>query len=204
MECRRSKGSAGEPSLPDSYAALPCRSVPMGNGSDGLPPPPVRDTYHRILTNLHWQNAVVDTVSADARDRNGNVQWDGIQMQGPYSWRPPSYWFSGRYVGAQGSLAEEGDNENVPPYESLQKFIPADNLWPINEYWFFHAGASTGNSGLLSTQLALNRRYGPSSSAKEFAKKAQLGLYEDTRAQFEDFAANGWATHKMYDLLDVQ
>jgi len=167
------------------------------NGSDGLPAPPVRDSYHRILTNLHWQNAVVDTVSSFAKGPNGQVLWDGIQMDGPYAWRPPSYWFSGRYAGAQGSLAEEGDNENVPPYESLQKFIPGDKLWPINEYWYFHAGATRGNNELLNTQLALNRRYGPSSSAEELAKKAQLGLYEDTRAQFEDFAANGWATHKM-------
>jgi exo-1,4-beta-D-glucosaminidase len=30
-----------------------------------------------------------------------------------------------------------------------------------------------------------------------FAKKAQLAHYEATRAQFEAFAANGWATHKM-------
>lgn len=167
------------------------------DGSDGLPPPPVRDAYHRILTNLHWQDAVVDTVSSFAKNLNGQILWDGIQMDGPYAWRPPSYWFAGRYAGAQGSLAEEGDNENVPPYESLQKFIPATKLWPINKYWYFHAGATRGNNELLNTQIALNRRYGPSSSAEEFAKKAQVGLYEDTRAQFEDFAANGWATHKM-------
>jgi exo-1,4-beta-D-glucosaminidase len=167
------------------------------DGSDGLPPPPVRDAYHRILTNLHWQDAVVDTVSSFAKDSDGQVLWDGIQMDGPYAWRPPSYWFAGRYAGAQGSLAEEGDNENVPPYESLQKFIPPDKLWPINKYWYFHAGATRGNNELLNTQIALTRRYGPSSSAEEFAKKAQVGLYEDTRAQFEDFAANGWATHKM-------
>lgn len=167
------------------------------NGSDGLPPKPVRDAYHRILNNLHWQNAVVDTVSSFARRPNGKVVWDGIQMDGPYSWRPPSYWFSGRYVGAQGSLAEEGDNENIPPYESLKKFIPADKLWPINNVWYFHAGATRGNNRLSSTLLALNKRYGPSSGAEQLSKKAQLGLYEDTRAQFEDFAANGWATHKM-------
>lgn len=167
------------------------------NGSDGLPPKPVLATYHQILSTLHWQNAVVDTVSSFARGVNGQVLWDGIHMQGPYSWRPPSYWFSGRYAAARGSCAEQGDNENILPYESLQKFIPADKLWPINKYWFFHSGANNGNNELTNTQLAVNRRYGSSSSAKEFAEKAQLALYEDTRAQFEDFAANGWANHKM-------
>ncbi|MGO8719800.1 MAG: glycosyl hydrolase 2 galactose-binding domain-containing protein [Acidobacteriaceae bacterium] len=174
------------------------------NGSDGLPPPPIRKEYHHILTSLHWQNAVVDTVSSDARAPNGEILWDGIHMKGPYTWRPPSYWFSGRYVGARGAVAEQGDNEDIPPYESLKKFIPPDKLWPINEYWFFHAGAHRGSGELLNARRELNRRYGPSSSAKEFAKKAQLGSYEDTRAQFEDFAANGWANHKMtiYWMLD--
>ena len=167
------------------------------NGSDGRAPNPLRDDYHRILNGLHWQNAVVDTVSSFAVDANGDRLWDGIHMEGPYSWRPPSYWFCGRYAPARGSCAEQGDTQIVPPYESLKKFIPSDKLWPINDYWFFHAGASNGVNELLGTRLALNSRYGPSKNAEEFAEKAQLGAYENTRAQFEDFAANGWANHKM-------
>lgn len=167
------------------------------NGSDGLPPPPLRAEYNRILKNLHWQNAVVDTVSSYARGPDGKIEWDGIHMKGPYTWRPPTYWFSGRYVGARGAVAEQGNNENIPPYESLQKFIPADKLWPPNEYWFSHAGAFRGADTLLNERRAIDHRYGPSSSAQELAKKAQVAEYEETRAQFEDFAANGWANHKM-------
>ena len=167
------------------------------NGSDGLPPKPVLDEYHHVVASLHWQNATVDTVSSYARNANGEPEWDGIHMKGPYTWRPPSYWFAGRYVGARGAVAEQGNNESVPPYESLAKFIPADKLWPPNEFWYFHAGALRGSDKLLNITRALDRRYGPSFSAQEFARKAQLGSYEDTRAQFEDFAANGWANHKM-------
>ena len=176
------------------------------NGSDGLPPPPVRDSYHRILTDLHWQSAVVDTVSSYSKNANGDREWSGIHMEGPYSWRPPTYWFSGRYAAARGACAEQGDNENVPTYESLRKFIPADKLWPINETWYFHAGANEGNNTLANIRNVIDRRYGPSVSAEEFSMKAQLALYEDTRAQFEDFAANGWANHKMtlYWMLNSQ
>jgi exo-1,4-beta-D-glucosaminidase len=176
------------------------------NGSDGLPPPPIRKQYHAILSALHWQNAVVDTVSSFARAPDGSPAWDGIHMQGPYSWRPPSYWFSGRYAATRGACAEQGDNEDIPPYESLKKFIPPGKLWPINDTWFFHAGSSPGNNILANIQRAVNRRYGPSTSAEDFARKAQLAAYEDTRAQFEDFAANGWANHKMtlYWMLDSQ
>ncbi|MFP5226430.1 MAG: glycoside hydrolase family 2 protein [Acidobacteriota bacterium] len=176
------------------------------NGSDGLAPVPIRNEYHQILADLHWQNAVVDTVSSFARGPDGNRTWDGIHMQGPYSWRPPTYWFSGKYAASRGACAEQGDNEDIPPYESLKKFIPADKLWPINETWYFHAGSNEGNSMLVNIQRAVNRRYGPSTSAEEFARKAQLAAYEDTRAQFEDFAANGWANHKMtiYWMLNSQ
>jgi len=176
------------------------------NGSDGLPPPPVRDSYHRILTDLHWQSAVVDTVSSYSKNANGDREWSGIHMEGPYSWRPPTYWFSGRYAAARGACAEQGDNEHIPTYESLKKFIPADKLWPINETWYFHAGANEGNNTLANIRNVIDRRYGPSVSAEEFSMKAQLALYEDTRAQFEDFAANGWANHKMtlYWMLNSQ
>jgi exo-1,4-beta-D-glucosaminidase len=167
------------------------------NASDGRPPQPVLDEYHRILRDLHWQNAVVDTVSSYATDAEGQHVWDGIQMAGPYTWRPPTYWFSGRYRAARGASAEQGDNEHIPPFASLTKFIPPDKLWPINDYWYFHSGSNPGNAALSSIRTAIVRRYGSSSGAEEFTRKAQLAHYESTRAQFESFAALGWAGHKM-------
>lgn len=167
------------------------------NASDGRPPPPVMDAYHGILRDLHWQNAVVDSVSSYTTDESGERMWDGIHMAGPYTWRPPTYWFSGRYRAARGASAEQGDNEHIPPLASLKKFIPPDKLWPINDYWYFHAGSNPGNAALRSIQRAINRRYGYSAGAEEFTRKAQLAHYESTRAQFESFAALGWADHKM-------
>jgi exo-1,4-beta-D-glucosaminidase len=167
------------------------------NASDGHPPPQVLEKYRAILRDVHWPNAVVDTVSSYATTADGERLWDGIQMAGPYTWRPPSYWFSGKYAAARGASAEQGDNEHIPPYASLVKFIPPDKLWPINDAWSFHAGSNPGNAALASIQRVINRRYGPSSGAEEFTRKAQLAHYESTRAQFESFAALGWAGHKM-------
>lgn len=42
----------------------------------------------------------------------------------------------------------------------------------------------------------IDKRYGPSSSAEEFSKKAQLAHYEDVRAQYETYAIH-WANRKM-------
>lgn len=167
------------------------------NGSDGRPPPEVRGWYHDILGQEHWQNAVVDTVSSINHDESGDIAWDGIQMAGPYSWRPPSYWFAGKYAATRGASAEQGDNEHIPPYASLKQFIPADKMWPINDDWYFHAGSNASNSQLSSIRTAIVQRYGSSRSAEEFARKAQLAHYESTRAQFEAFAAGGWDNHKM-------
>ena len=167
------------------------------NASDGRPPEDVRLAYRRILEDLYWPNAVVDTVSSFARAPDGTPLWDGIEMAGPYSWRPPSYWFAGRYRAARGSSAEQGDNEHIPPFASLRSFIPPDKLWPINDTWYFHAGANPGNAGLTSIRRVIDLRYGTSTSAEMFADKAQLAHYESTRAQFESFAAGGWDSHKM-------
>ena len=168
------------------------------NGSDGRPPDPVRHEYHEVLSELHWQNTTVDTVSSFAKNAEGERLWDGINMEGPYSWRPPTYWFSGKYVASRGSSAEQGDNEHIPTLESLKKFVPAGKLWPINDTWYLHAGAGTaGSSTLDNTRKVVDRRYGPSVNVEDFVRKAQLAHYENTRAQFEGFAAGDWANHKM-------
>jgi exo-1,4-beta-D-glucosaminidase len=164
--------------------------VIWANGSDGFPPDPVVNDYHQILKEEHWQNAVVDTVS------HVNRSWSGIHMAGPYVWRPPYYWFSDKYGPARGSSAEEGDNETIPPLESLKKFIPPDKLWPINEDWYFHSGANDGNNTLDNVRRVIDKRYGPSTSAEEFSRKAQLAHYEDVRAQYETYASH-WADRKM-------
>lgn len=167
------------------------------NGSDGLPPPEIRTRYRAILDELHWQNATIDTASLLSRDGDGVAQWDGIDMGGPYTWRPPTYWFSGRYGATWGASAEQGSNEQIPPYASLKKFIPPEALWPINDTWFFHAGSQPKNAALVNAQRSINLRYGPSDSAEMFTAKAQLAQYEGARAQFEAFVAAGWASHKM-------
>jgi len=167
------------------------------NGSDGRAPDPVRQEYHRIESELHWQNALVDTVSSFAKDANSEHLWDGVHMEGPYSWRSPAYWFSGKYPTTRGACAEQGDNEHIPTLESLKKFIPANHLWPIDDTWLMHTGAIEKNSSLANVQLALERRYGASGSVEEFVRKAQLAHYEGTRAQFEANAAGDWANHKM-------
>ena len=142
--------------------------VIWASGSDGLPPDPVLNDYHQILEEEHWQNAVVDTVS------HVNRTWSGIHMAGPYVWRPPYYWFSDVYGPARGSSAEEGDNETIPPLESLKKFIPSDNYGRLTNL-YFHSGANEGNSTLENVQRVIDKRYGPSASARGIFPQGAAG-----------------------------
>lgn len=160
------------------------------NGSDGLPPDEVLADYRRAFEDAHWQNAIVDTVSARFRD------WSGIHMIGPYSWRAPALWFDPEIPNHRGSVAEEGNDETIPTLESLRKFIPEDKLWPINEVWEMHGAAVPAQSRLEGTRGAIERRYGPVSGVEDLARKAQVAQYENVRAQFEAYGARGWETHK--------
>lgn len=162
--------------------------VIWSNGSDGLPPEDVLSGYHRALETAHWQNAVVDTVSTRNRD------WSGVHMNGPYSWRAPAFWFMPDNPAAQGSCAEEGNNETVPLLASLRRFVTDDHVWPIDDVWAMHAGSA--NDQLAGTRKVVNRRFGGADSVEEFVAKAQIAQYEQTRAQMEAYGALGWETHK--------
>jgi exo-1,4-beta-D-glucosaminidase len=67
--------------------------------------------------------------------------------------------------------------------------LPADRLWPINEYWAYHAGGGEFKDVTRFTQ-ALEARYGPATSVADYARKAQALAYEGERAMFEAYGRN--------------
>ena len=124
------------------------------NASDGIPPVPIRQEYNRILSELHWQNASVDTVSSAARDANGDRVWDGIRMEGPYCWRPPTYWFSGKYPPTFGSTIEQGDNEHIAFFEraAISDERDGNEILPIkydDNYITIYPGETTEIHGTI-------------------------------------------------------
>jgi exo-1,4-beta-D-glucosaminidase len=119
----------------------------------------------------------------------------GVKMLGPYDHTPPHYWYTNKNLGgAYGFNTETCPGANVPPLESLKKMFSPENLWPINETWDFHCGLYEFAT-LGRYKEALDQRYAPSSSVKEFAAKSQLMNYELMRPMFEAFQCNkGTAT----------
>ena len=155
-------------------------------GSDQPPTAAHLSAYKNIAARLHWQNPTLDNVATWS---NSNA---GMKMDGPYKWAPPVLWWDTTKSGsAFGTTGEEG-TEAPPPLESLQKFIPAGELWPIGTTWNYHAGKPRSVFDNISVYTGgLNNRYGTATSAADYSKKSELMNYENTRAFFE-----AWNSHE--------
>jgi exo-1,4-beta-D-glucosaminidase len=152
------------------------------NGSDYPPPDAIAQQYAAILSQLRWPNPVLSNATL--------AQNSGVKMLGPYEWVPPNYWLTDvSKGGAFGFATEIGPGPAVPPLASLQRMLPQDHLWPIDDYWNYHCGGSVFSSVAKFTN-ALTARYGAATSARDYAVKAQVAAYESHRAMFEGYGRN--------------
>jgi exo-1,4-beta-D-glucosaminidase len=161
------------------------------NGSDNPPVAEVEQRYLDVEKQIHWPTPVVSSATAKPAEFSGK---SGVKMTGPYDYVPPSYWLEDKkHGGAYGFNTETSPGAAIPPPQSLRKFLPADHLWPIDDYWNFHAGGNEFKNLKLYTD-ALNRRYGPSSSMEEYSLKSQAAAYEGERAMFEAYVRNKYTS----------
>jgi len=71
-------------------------------------------------------------------------------------------------------------------------FGPSD-LWPVGSVWNYHAGKPKSVFDNIHWFTdGVNNRYGTTSSAADYARKAELQNYENTRAFFE-----AWSAHEL-------
>jgi exo-1,4-beta-D-glucosaminidase len=114
----------------------------------------------------------------------------GIRMTGPYEYVPPVYWYvDTKAGGAYCFNTETSPGPAVPPIESLRRMLPKEHLWPIDEFWSYHAGGGPFKSLGIFTE-ALNKRLGQATSVEDYAMKAQVMAYDGERAMFEAYARN--------------
>src|SRR5258708_22605971 len=81
----------------------------------------------------------------------------------------------------------------VPPIESVRRMIPKEHLWPIDDYWNFHAGGGAFKNLKVFTD-AQDNRYGKADSAEDFTYKSQLMTYEGVRAMYEAYSRNKYTS----------
>ena len=171
------------------------------NGSDNPPPPDVEQTYLRVENELLWPNPVVSSATAKLAGFSGQ---SGVKMTGPYEYVAPSYWQTDRSDsdrhcnqggcgGGYGFNTETSMGPAVPPIESIRAMVGKDHLWPIDDWWNYHAGGGAFKDIHVFTD-ALNARFGLATSAEDYALKAQVQTYEGVRAMHEAYSRNKYVS----------
>ncbi len=156
-------------------------------GSDMLPRPALEKRYAELISSI------------DNRPYLGAASWrksevsgpTGVKMKGPYNYVGPSYWYIDSVNGgAYGFNTETGPGPQIPVRETIEKMIPGDRLWPVNDLWNYHCNPSEAFGDLHLFNDAMNKRYGQPSSLDNYLLKANVQGYEAMKGMFEAFRAN--------------
>jgi exo-1,4-beta-D-glucosaminidase len=162
------------------------------NGSDGPPPENVERAYLAVEAETHWPNPVLSSASATPTTLTGK---SGVKMTGPYDYVSPSYWLvdTGHYGGAYGFNTETSPGAAIPSIHGLQKFIPADGMWPPSADWSYHNGGE-GFKNLDVFNTAMKSTYGSTDSLAAYVRIAQTMAYDGERAMFEAYGRNKYTS----------
>ncbi len=147
----------------------PCVVLYCGR-NEGYPSATLDTSLRNIIATYHPGITYISS-SAD----------EGVSGHGPYNALPEEEYFS---LQTHKFHSERG-MPNVPNYESLQRMMTDEHLWPQSDTWGIHDftinGAIKGNTfNTLVTQ-----RFGTPASAQQFAQQAQLVNYNGYRAMYE-------------------
>lgn len=114
-----------------------------------------------------------------------NSRYLNLRPSGPWNHRSDiNFYFAER---AEGFSTEVG-TYSFPTVESMQNMMPAEDLWPINDVWYYHdAHADHGFFRADITEL-----YGEPFTLEDFNRKAQLINYRNHRAIYEAWNAKLW------------
>lgn len=157
-------------------------------GSDLLPHPDLERRYVDILNKSDNRPYLIS--AANTKSEVSGLS--GMKMAGPYDYVAPNYWYLEQAPGgAFGFNTETGIGAQIPVRESLEKMIGKQNLWPLNDVWYYHCTVSaTAMNNLDRLQQVIKGRYGEPTGLEDFLHKADLTNYDGTRAMFESFRCN--------------
>jgi exo-1,4-beta-D-glucosaminidase len=156
-------------------------------GSDKLPRPELERRYDQLLAKIDPTRPTLKTCGDGVSAVSGP---SGVKMNGPYDYVTPDYWYLDKSNGgAFGYNTETGPGPLPPPLESLERMIPAEDLWPMGAVWRFHCARGQFHQ-LNHYWESFTNRYGIPRDVTAFAFKSQAANYEAIRPMFEAFAVN--------------
>lgn len=157
-------------------------------------------------TSLNRRLVEIIAQEDGTRHYNPNSRYMNLRPSGPWQHRPD---IADYYTQIAGGFSTELGVPSVPTSETMEKFIPASERWPISDTWNYH----DLHGGLPEYCNAIDTMYGPSTSMAEFCKKAQMVNYDRYRAMFEAWnsrlwhSTSGlllWMTHPAWPSLEWQ
>ena len=139
-------------------------------GSDESPTPAAEQAYLKVFAEENWPHPYISS----ATDRNTpGAGPTGVKMTGPYDYVAPNYWLiDTERGGASGFITETSPGAAIPVMASLQQMLPKDHLWPVDDFWNFHAGGGCCTTVDIFND-AMAGRYGPARDLSDYVRKAR-------------------------------
>ena len=138
--------------------------------NEGYPPASLDRQLRRYVSELTPGLAYISS-SAD----------DGVTGHGPYCAQPAKVYFEKQ----SGKLHTERGMPAVMNIESLSRTFTTEALWPQSKQWGQHDYTLLGAQRAQEFNGLVDKAFGASTSAAQFARRAQLINYEGYRAMFE-------------------
>ncbi len=163
----------------------PCLGLYCGR-NEGNPPKAIDQGIRETLAELHPEIRYIPHSAAR-----------GVSGHGPYSARPPEYYFRNR---ATPRLHSEMGMPNILDFDSFLRMIPERARWPQGLVWGLHDFNLTGAQRLSTFQAMIDRNYGGADNAADWIALAHFINYEGYRAMFEAQGRNRmglllWMSH---------
>ena len=146
--------------------------------NEGVPPPIINEGLEKLAREVDG-----------TRYYSGSSNQVNLQISGPYSYKPPSKFFTTLNRG----FSVEVGTPSMSTLESFQHSIAPADQWPISDAWAYHDWHQSGNGDVAPFMQELATEFGPANSLEDFERKAQMLNYVDHRAIFEGFNAHLWA-----------
>lgn len=114
-----------------------------------------------------------------------NSRYMNLRTSGPWHYLADESEYFLRH--AFGFSTELG-TPSVPTAETMRKFIPEADRWPISDTWYYH----DLHFGLPEYCEAVDALYGKAESLDDFCRKVQLINYDSHRAMLEAWNSRMW------------
>ena len=145
--------------------------------NEGVPPPILNEGLEKLIRELDGTRYY----SASSNQVN-------LQNSGPYSYKPPSKFFTTLNRG----FSVEVGTPSMSTLESFQHNIAPADQWPVSDAWAYHDWHQSGNGDVAPFMQELRTEFGEPTSLADFERKAQMLNYVDHRTIFEGFNAHLW------------